>query len=64
MATERLEAVELRTGQRIWLDGGTTSIVRVKHDPERSFVLVDTVDERIIICRPDHVVTVEHEGPA
>jgi hypothetical protein len=60
----RIEAVKLRCGQRIWLDGQTASVSRVKHDPDRAFVLVDTSDERVIICHADHVLTLDEDSPA
>jgi hypothetical protein len=63
MAT-RIEAVRLRRGQAVWLDGQPTWVTRVKHDPDRAVVLVDTTDERIIICRPTDVLTLDEDSPA
>jgi hypothetical protein len=58
----RIEAIKLRSGHRIWLDGQTASVSRVKHDPERACVLVDTTDDRVIICDVDSVLTLDEDS--
>ncbi|MBV8951184.1 MAG: hypothetical protein JOZ99_09940 [Actinobacteria bacterium] len=61
--TTRIEAVKLRSGQRVLLDGQAARITRVKHDPVRAVVLVDTTDERIIICHASEVLTLDEDPP-
>lgn len=61
--TTRIEAVKLRRGQRVWLDGQVAPIARVRHDPVRAVVLVESTDERIIICHASEVLTLDEDVP-
>ncbi len=61
--TTRIEAVELRRGQRVWLDGHVAPIARVRHDPDRAVVMAESTDERIIICRASELLTLDDDAP-